>query len=520
MSSRCSVLAFALLFALAVPLALSAQPPAARAGDAKARDGEGKDRDAAKPKEPEDKVVVTHHASRIAGSELRYTATTGTLVMRDEDGKAKATIFFVAYSKDGEPAGKRPITFAFNGGPGSSSVWLHLGAFGPRRVQANDDGTASPPPYALVDNDESLLALSDLVFIDPVTTGFSRAVPVDQDEPFHGVRADIESVGDFIRLYTSRYNRWASPKFLAGESYGTTRAAGLSGYLQRRHGMYLNGIVLLSAVLDFTTGDFNAGNDLPYALFLPTYTATAWYHKKLPADLQADLQKALRESEAFARGEYAHALWLGDQLGESERTHALDELARLTGLDRDELALARLRVADDWFFGELLHKQGFRVGRLDSRFRAPQQGEGGGTLDSDPSYDNILGPYTANLNAYLRGDLGFESDLPYEILTGRVRPWSYKGYENRYLNVAETLTQAMHQNPALKVFVGNGYYDVATPYFATQYTFDHMGLTPEQKQNVRMGYYEAGHMMYIHRASLVQLRKDLGEFYRSALPAR
>jgi carboxypeptidase C (cathepsin A) len=518
MKIRSSAVTLALTLALGLPFATLAQPPAAKSGDAKAREDGGKGKEAAK--EPEDKVVVTQHASRIAGAELRYTATTGTLVMRDEDGKAKATIFFVAYSKDGEDAGKRPITFAFNGGPGSSSVWLHLGAFGPRRVLANDDGSTPPPPYTLVDNDESLLALSDLVFIDPVTTGFSRAVPVDQDEPFHGVRADIESVGDFIRLYTSRYNRWASPKFLAGESYGTTRAAGLSGYLQRRHGMYLNGIVLLSAVLDFTTGDFNAGNDLPYALFLPTYTATAWYHKKLPADLQGDLQKALRESEAFARGEYAHALWLGDKLSESERTHALDELTRLTGLDRDELALARLRVADDWFFGELLHKQGFRVGRLDSRFRAPQQGEGGGTLDSDPSYDNILGPYTANLNAYLRGELGFASDLPYEILTGRVRPWSYKGYENRYLNVAETLAQAMHQNPALKVFVGNGYYDVATPYFATAYTFDHMGLTPEQKQNVSMGFYEAGHMMYIHRASMVKLRQDLGEFYRSALQAR
>jgi carboxypeptidase C (cathepsin A) len=462
-----------------------------------------------------DQVIERHGSVKIAGAEVKYTTRSGTLVVRDEDGKAKAKMFFVAYTKDGADAAKRPVTFTFNGGPGSSSVWLHLGAFGPKRVWLGEDGTAAGPPYRMVENEGSILDVTDLVFIDPVTTGYSRSIPVDEDQPFHGVSEDIQSVGDFIRLWTSRYERWASPKFLAGESYGTTRAAGLSGYLQRRHGMFLNGIVLISAVLDFATGDFHPGHDLPYPLFLPTYTATAWYHRRLPADLQADLGKALREVEEFARTDYPRALWLGDRLPEADRKAVAAKLARVTGFSEADLLRWNLRIPDDKLYEELLKAQGYRVGRLDSRFKAvaidgaPAEGIG-----ADPSYDNILGPYSAALNAYVRGELGFESDLPYEILTGRVRPWSYKGFENQFVNVGVTLAAAMRQNPALKVYVGNGYYDVATPYFATAYTFDHIGLTPEMKQNVRMGYYEAGHMMYIHRPSLVKLRQELVDFYR------
>jgi carboxypeptidase C (cathepsin A) len=475
---------------------------------------------APKVEEPRDKITTSQHVVRLGGQEIRYTATAGTLVVRDEDGKAKANLFFIAYTRDGVDAAKRPVTFSFNGGPGSSSVWLHLGAFGPQRVLLEDDGTAPAPPYRLIDNEGSLLDLTDLVFLDPITTGFSRSIPVAEDEPFHGVEEDIRSVGDFIRLWTSRYQRWSSPKFLAGESYGTTRAAGLSGYLQRRHGMFLNGIVLVSAVLDFATGDFHPGHDLPYPLFLPTYTATAWYHKRLSADLQGDLAKALREAEDFSRGEYQRALWLGDRLSPEDRARVADQLARLTGLDRRKIEAWNLRIVDDSLFEDLLGAEGLRVGRLDSRFKAPViPGTGGDGLASDPSYDNIQGAYTSALNAYLRGALKFESDLPYEILTGRVRPWSFKGYENRFVNVGPTLAGAMRQNPALKVYVANGYYDVATPYFATQYTFDHIGLTAPMKQNVRFGYYEAGHMMYIHKRSLVKLREELAAFYRWAAPA-
>ena len=254
------------------------------------------------PAPPEDKVVQTKHSAKIGGQEIKYTATAGMIVMKTEEGTPKATVFYMAYTRDDvSDVAKRPIMFTFNGGPGSSSVWLHLGAFGPRRVEMGDAGALLPPPYKLVDNESSLLDVTDLVFIDPVSTGYSRPAPGESPNQFHGVQEDVQSVGDFIRLYATRNKRWSSPKFLAGESYGTTRAAGLSGYLQQRYGMYLNGIILVSTILNFQTADFNTGNDLPYILYLPTYTAIAWYHKKLPADLQGDLHKAVEESQNFAK---------------------------------------------------------------------------------------------------------------------------------------------------------------------------------------------------------------------------
>src|SRR5436309_12005001 len=279
-----------------------------------------KPKDEKKPPVPEEKVVLTKHSLKIDGKEIKYTATAGTILLKLEDGTPKASIFYVAYTKDdvADPS-QRPITFSFNGGPGSSSVWLHLGLLGPRRVQMGDAGSLLPPPYKLVDNDVSLLDISDLVFIDPVSTGYSRAVPGEAPQQFHGITPDVESVADFIRLYATRNKRWSSPKFLAGESYGTTRAAGLSGYLQQRYGMYLNGIVLISAILNFETAEFDTGNDLPCILYLPTYTAIAWYHKKLPPDLQGDLHKAIEESRKFAVGEYADALMTGDAIPASRR---------------------------------------------------------------------------------------------------------------------------------------------------------------------------------------------------------
>lgn len=476
------------------------------------------------PKEEPDyvheKLAETHHSVRIGGETLEYTATAGNLLLREEEGKKKASFFFVAYTKEGvDDRDARPITFAFNGGPGSSSVWLHLGAFGPRRVLMDDEGRALPPPARLVDNEYSLLDLTDLVFIDPVTTGYSRAVPGEDPRQFHGYREDIESVGEFIRLYATRFERWSSPKFLAGESYGTTRAAGLAGYLQRRHGMYFNGIVLVSAILDFQTGEFAGANDLPYLLFLPTYAATAFYHQKLPEDLlQQDLRGVLDEVEAFALEDYALALLRGDRLAASERQEIIDRLARYTGLERELVEQSNLRIRDAQFFEELLRDRGLRVGRLDSRFtgprstRSPENG-----FFSDPSYEAIQGPYTSALNDYVRTELEYESALPYEILTGRVHPWSYRQFENRFVDVASTLQAAIVQNPYLKVFVANGYYDVATPYFATEYTFNHLALAEGLQENVSMGYYEAGHMMYIRTASLAKLKDDLAAFYRAAL---
>ena len=474
-----------------------------------------------KPPVPEEKIIQTKHSVKIGGQEIKYTATAGTILLKLEDGTPKASIFYVAYTKDDvSDASQRTLTFSFNGGPGSSSVWLHLGLFGPRRVQMGDAGTLLPPPYKLVDNDVSLLDISDLVFIDPVSTGYSRAVPGETPQQFHGVTPDVESVADFIRLYTTRNKRWSSPKFLAGESYGTTRAAGLSGYLQQRYGMYLNGIVLISAILNFETAEFDTGNDLPYILYLPTYTAIAWYHKKLPSDLQSgDVQKAVEESRKFAVGEYADALMAGDALPAARRAEIEQKLARLTGLSPDYIDRTNLRIEIQRFTKELLRSERRTVGRIDARFTGIDRDAAGERPEFDPSIAAIIGPYSGMLNDYVRNDLKFDSDLPYEVLTGRVRPWSYAPYENRYVNVAETLRSAMTQNPFLHVFVAKGYYDLATPFFAADYTFDHLGLDPTLRGHLSGAYYEAGHMMYVHPPSLNKLKADIAQFIKSSAVA-
>ena len=477
--------------------------------------------------ELQDQLSTTQHSVTIGQQEIHYTVTAGTIVLKEEqekdsksDGeKAKASVFFVAYTLDnvGDTA-KRPITFSFNGGPGSSSVWLHLGVLGPRRVETDQQGNLLQPPYQLVENQYSILDQTDLVFIDPISTGFSRVVQGEEAKQFHGFRKDIESIGDFIRLYTTRYQRWTSPKFLIGESYGTTRAAGLSGYLQERHGLYLNGIMLISSVLDFQTIRFMNGNDLPYILYLPSFTATAWYYNLLDEELQADLYQTLREVEEFAVGEYTVALMKGTDLLEDERQEVIRKLTRYTGLPIDYIGRTDLRINIMRFCKELLRNQGKTVGRFDSRFTGLDRDSVGERFEYDPSYTNILGPYTATLNDYLRSQLEFESDLAYEILTDRVHPWNYDTHQNQYVNVTDTLRKAMTTNPYLKVFVASGYYDLATPYMATRYTFNHLGLDKSLQQNVSMSFYEAGHMMYVHQQSLIQLKEDLEGFIQLANP--
>lgn len=472
-------------------------------------------------KEPKDELSETTNSVTINGVSVKYNAMAGTLVIKDEEGKARVSFFFVAYTRlDATNAGERPVTFSFNGGPGSSSVWLHLGVLGPRRVFLKEDGSLPPPPFRLIDNQYSLLDESDLVFIDPVSTGFTRAVPGEDARKYHGVDQDLQSVGDFIRLYTTRYKRWDSPKFLIGESYGTTRAAGLSGYLENRFGMYLNGIALVSSVLDFSTISFNAGNDLPFVLYLPTETAVAWFHKKLPPDLQADRKKALMESEQYALGDYSRALMQGSALSAPDRQRVIKEVARLTGLSGDYVDRANLRVHASRYFKELLRQERLIIGRYDARRTGTDLDAVGESAEYDPSFTSVLGPFTATLNDYVRRELKFESDLPYEVLTGKVQPWDFNDARNHYLDVAETLRRAMTHNPYLKVFVANGYYDMATPYLATRYTFDHMGLPPNLQTNVSMGYYEAGHMMYVNQPSLAALKHDLAAFIRSALPPK
>ncbi|MHC4947789.1 MAG: S10 family peptidase [Planctomycetota bacterium] len=517
MSDRPPTVPILLLLLALAARPLAAAPPATAPGPAAPEPAAAPG--AAEADEGDDAPSVTRHTTIIDGEPIAYTATAGTIPLMEEDGTVKARVFFVAYEQEGvEDAARRPVTFTFNGGPGSSSVWLHLGAFGPKRVHMTDEGEPIGPPYALVDNESSLLDLTDLVFIDPVMTGYSRPAPGEDKSQFHGIDEDVESVGEFIRLWTTRYERWSSPKFLAGESYGTTRAAGLAGHLQERHGMFLNGLVLVSAILNFQTARFDRGNDLSFLLVLPTCTATAWYHERLEPGLQADLAAALREVETFVRGDYALALMQGDRLPEAERRAVAARIARYTGLTPEYVERSNLRVHMGRFVKELLRDQRRTVGRLDSRYKGVDADAAGERYEYDPSYAAIQGPYTAMLNHHVRVDLGYESDLSYEILTGRVRPWSYRGYENRYVNVAETLRTAMTRNHALRVFVASGYYDFATPYFATDYTVDHLGLDPALAGHVTVRRYEAGHMMYVHRPSREQLKRDLEAFYGAALP--
>ncbi len=467
---------------------------------------------------PVEKTSKTKHSIQINGKTLAYTATAGTLILKKDD-KPWASMFYVAYTRDNaQDAAKRPITFAFNGGPGSSSVWLHMGALGPMRVEMGPDGQQPKPPYHLVDNEDTALEFTDLVFIDPVTTGFSRAAPGEKEAEFHGFDGDLESVAEFIRLYLTRFERWGSPKFLAGESYGTTRAAALSERLLENDGIYLNGVTLISTVLNFETISFARGNDLPYALFLPSYTAAAWYHKKLPKDLQADLEKAIGESRRFAGNEYSAALMKGDKLTEPERSKLVHEMARLTGLSEQYLVESNLRVPEERFTKELLRDQRKTIGRYDSRLEGEDLDAAGDSPEYDPSYASVQGVYTAMFNNYVRADLKYDSDVPYLVLTGKVQPWNYDHFQNRYVNVAEMLRQAMTQNPNLKVMIANGYYDLATPFFATEYTVNHIGLEPGLSNHIGLTYCDAGHMLYTKKSCLDSLHGAMADFYQKSLP--
>lgn len=466
------------------------------------------------PSKAKDTASVTKHAISIGGKKIEFEATAGTLVLRSEDDKPQASIFYTAYIKTGEDAAKRPLTFCFNGGPGSSSVWLHMGAFGPKRIALDDEGLPLPPPAKLVENEHSILDLTDLVFIDPVSTGFSRPADEKGAKQFHGVEEDLKSVGEFIRLYVTRNERWTSPRYLAGESYGTTRAAALADHLQDRLGMRLNGVMLISVVLNFETIAFNEGNDLPYSLYLPAYAATAWHHKKLEGDLQKDLGKTLAKAEAFANGDYLVALQKGLDLSESERKEVAAKVAQFTGLSTEYVLRNNLRVDGSRFQRELLRDRGHTVGRFDSRYLGKDNNDSADRPEYDPSYAAVRGSYTEGMNAYLRGTLKYKSDLPYEILTGKVQPWNYGSATNRYLNVAPALRSAMTANPELRVFAANGYYDLATPYSATQYTMRHLGSNRKLLDRVTMTYYEAGHMMYVHKPSLEKLKRDIAEFLK------
>ncbi|NKQ56653.1 peptidase S10 [Amycolatopsis sp. K13G38] len=471
-----------------------------------------------KPAAPADDLVTTQHTLTIKRRKLAYTAQTGRIVLRKEvltDGKfdgyqPKAEVFLTSYTLDDADPGQRPVTFAFNGGPGAASVWLHMGLLGPRRVVSGDVDAPEPPPYRLVDNPDSLLAHSDLVFIDPVATGFSRAATGEKPGDYHGFQPDLESVGEIIRLWTSRNGRWLSPKYLAGESYGTLRAAALAAHLQERHGMYLNGVMLISSVLDMGSIRFTEGNDKPFPLFVPTYAAIAHYHGR---HADRPLDDVLADAEDFASRDLPWALERGSRLSAEERTEAVRTLASLTGLEESYVDRVNLRIEHVRFFTELLRDKGLTTGRMDGRFTTWEPDGGREHMSDDASVSRIIGAYSAGFNHYVRAELGYANDLPYEILSLEVnRAWSYSDFEGRAVSAVEALSSAMRANPHLKVHVALGYYDGATPYFAAEYVLAHLTIPDELRENVETAYYPAGHMMYVHEPSRVQQGKDLGKF--------
>jgi len=464
--------------------------------------------------------TATHHSVNVRGQTIAYTATAGMLPIRNEQTDAvEGGMYYVAYTKDGANPTTRPVTFAFNGGPGSATVWLHLGAFGPKKVKLNADGTAPPPPYSFEDNPNTLLDQTDLVFIDAVGTGYSRAATQALGARFWGLDEDLNSFREFIRLYLTRFDRMGSPKFLAGESYGTTRASGLSGLLAD-DGIALNGVVLLSSVLNFGYSSQVRGNDIGFINFIPTYAATAWYHKKLPPDLQKQsIEEVTAAAEKWSVTEYAAALMKGNKLTSAERQATIDQMARFTGLPKEIIDQNDLRVALGTFDSELMRDQHETVGRLDGRFTgfAPLSGgRGGGAGVGDPSDISIRNTFTPVLTDYTRRELNYRNEDTYYILGGGIGRWNYP--QNSYATVVPNLERAFAKNAYMKLYVAEGYYDAATPYWAVEYTLSHLSVDPQvAKNNITVGKFTAGHMMYIDEPSMKKLRSDLEKFYNNAV---
>jgi len=461
--------------------------------------------------------VETHHEMLLEGRSLKYTARSGAIALKDEFGETEAEVFFTSYELDDvEDRATRPLTFAFNGGPGSASVWLHMGALGPKRVRMEREGWMPAPPYRYEDNPYTWLDRTDLVFIDPVGTGFSRAVNDELDKKFCSFKGDIESVGEVIRLYLTRYNRWSSPLFLAGESYGTTRAAGLAGDLVDK-GITFNGIVLISTVLDFLAIRFTKDNDLPFQLFVPTYAATAWYHNKLSERFQEkSIGEFMTEVKAWSETELTVALMKGDRLSEEERRSVGEKLSAYTGLDLEYILGTNLRVNIFHFCKELLRGEKRSVGRLDSRFKGVEALAVTERPEFDPSMHAITPPYTATFNDYVHSKLGVETDLTYETLSYKVNEkWEWE--KGIMPTTGEALRSAIAKNPYMKVFVGQGYYDLATPHFATEYMISHMNIDAKYRGNVETKTYEAGHMFYLDVDSLSVFKRDIDRFIQAAM---
>ncbi len=505
-----SNLVWVLVMVFALASTVEAQP-------AQGKQGEKKEEKADKPI-PETEEVITQHSIKIDGKSVDYKATAATINIKNVESEEIAQFGYVAYTRDGiQDLGSRPVTFVYNGGPGSASIWLHMGAIGPRRVIVNDPDF-NETGFTLVDNAYSILDITDIVMIDPIGTGISRAIGKGENKDFWGVEGDISSVSNFINAYINKNNRWASPKFLLGESYGTFRSAGLAPYLLNTYGIALDGIVLVSSVLDLRTITFGNGDDISYPLFLPTYAATAWYHNKISPKPE-NLETFLDEAREFALGEYNTALMKGDNLPEAEKNKVIEKMAHFTGLDKDYIEKANLRVTARAFFVKLLEDERETVGRFDSRYT-------GLTLDPlntssmyDPQSEAISPSYQMGFMSYYHNELKFGMDKVYNVsaraMEGFNWDWSRKrerfgGGEAR--STVDDLRKAMVQNPKMKVMVENGYFDLATPFLGTEYTFSHLNLPEELHDNITLNYYKAGHMFYTKEEELVKFKQDVVKF--------
>jgi carboxypeptidase C (cathepsin A) len=522
LEERCIVISSLLLCFLAQQARAQAPPPAPAVAPAQApAPAPAKLIPAAGPgavaSGPVDETpVVTHHEINVNGQTLGYTATAAQMPIKAANGDNEAHMFYVAYTLDGvADSARRPLTFAFNGGPGSASIWVHMGAMGPREPQLLDNGDMPPPPFKLIDNPNTWLDQTDLIFIDPVGTGYSRARNEEIARRMDSLQGDLQSVAEFIRLYMTRTDRWKSPVFIAGESYGTMRAAGLAGRLIDE-GIALNGIVLMSTILNFATERPNLTNSLAYAVQLPTFAADAFYHKKLPAELQRDLNTTLKEVENWAMTGYIQALDKGSRISAAERKAAIDKLARYTGLDPRYIDGSDLRIDVQHFQRELLRDQRLIIGRLDGRLTGPAPLTEAERAEYDPSNTLPEPAFRAAFLQYVRGELGYKSDMMYYI-SGGIMPWNWNS-DNNYAQTGSLLYDAFAKNPYMKLLVCAGYFDLATPYFAAEYNLDHIGLHPDMLKRVSWQFYRAGHMMYIEKDSAGKLKHDVGEFLHSAMP--
>ena len=507
--------ALMLAAAAAMTIAAVAAPAQETKGDPKA--------DKADAAIPAPTVSITRHSGTFNGQKISYTATAGETYLKDKDGKPVAAIVSTAYVKDGPRDPNRPVTFLWNGGPGSGSVWLHMGAFGPKRVvipsDARDDGA---PPYPIVDNGYSLLDVTDIVFIDPVGTGFSRTIGKGEGKDFWGVTQDAKSVAQFIRIWLRENGRWNAPKFIGGESYGTTRSAAVINELEGAYNdVSVNGILLISTILDFGAQAEVPGNEMAYVVNMPSMAAAAWYHNKL-ANKPAQLEPFLQQARDFASGEYLMALAKGSKLQGAERAAIRAKLAAFTGLSEEFLERADLRVLPGRFYKELLRDRGLTIGRLDARYTGKDFDSAGEEPDDDPSFYAIDGAYTAAINQHMRETLGLKLDREYSTIGGfNGGQWDWKLGQGRdgnfYTNVAPYIGEALRKNSGLKVYVGQGYYDFATPFFGAEYSLTRTG-TPTDR--IEYHYYDAGHMMYVREADLAKLSTDIRQFIRSAKTGR